>query len=244
MVDPLADKWSNYSIYCYAINNSIIFIDPDGRDLVYYDTKGKEINRVVNDKVQESYILQPPPEGTACVSFSFKKATISMMYSGKMSEDNNKKSEGTLSINATYEDGTVQTLDTYSVNSGPTLVGTIPDGDYQTEKDPNSNKVVANTSEKGMVRYGVGFKVKITDNTENCRDRLFIHPDGLEAPGTAGCIGLAETKERLLDFKSKMLSIEKDGTLIKLKVTITSNPNPSDCDSKGKKKSSSKPAGN
>lgn len=42
-----------------------------------------------------------------------------------------------------------------------------------------------------MVRENVGFKVKISDNSGYCRDRLRIHPDGQEALGTAGCIGLA-----------------------------------------------------
>jgi RHS repeat-associated protein len=32
-VDPLAEKWNNYSPYCYTINNPINYVDPNGKDV-------------------------------------------------------------------------------------------------------------------------------------------------------------------------------------------------------------------
>ena len=35
-VDPLADKYPNLSGYIYVANNPLIYVDPDGRDHIFY----------------------------------------------------------------------------------------------------------------------------------------------------------------------------------------------------------------
>jgi hypothetical protein len=144
-----------------------------------------------------------------------------------MNPDDNKMSQGAVQMNATDGNGNVTTLSTYSADSGPHGVGCIPNGNYTAS-------AIDATSQNGMVRNDVGFKVTLSDNTSKCRDDLRIHPDG-NKPGTKGCIGLTETKENLKDFQSKMGAFLKDGTKINVNVNINNNPNYSDCDANGHK---------
>jgi RHS repeat-associated protein len=56
VVDPLAEKYSNMAPYTFSANNPILFIDPSGMDIVYYDANGNETKRDSNNEVFETYV--------------------------------------------------------------------------------------------------------------------------------------------------------------------------------------------
>lgn len=55
-LDPMQAKYPELSPYTGIGNNPIIYIDPDGRDIVYFDKEGTETSRVVNPDVHETYV--------------------------------------------------------------------------------------------------------------------------------------------------------------------------------------------
>ncbi|EJF51999.1 RHS repeat-associated core domain protein, partial [Saprospira grandis DSM 2844] len=56
--DPLQSKYPGMSPYNGIGINPIIYVDPDGQDIVYFDMDGNEIGRTVTNKVHETYLIR------------------------------------------------------------------------------------------------------------------------------------------------------------------------------------------
>ena len=50
-VDPMAEKYRGWSPYCYAKNNALTLVDPDGRRVYYHDER---LRLVYNDMASKS----------------------------------------------------------------------------------------------------------------------------------------------------------------------------------------------
>lgn len=97
-VDPMAEKYSNFSSYCYTLNNPVKFIDPDGRDIRHFlinhllkkDNAGilqygissvsfyNSMNDIMRTKTGQSYLSQFMKNGQMAYGY---KATQNGKYS-------------------------------------------------------------------------------------------------------------------------------------------------------------------
>jgi hypothetical protein len=58
-IDPLRHKYAGWSSYNYVMGNPLSLIDPDGRepnDIVYFNSQGVEVSRIVSDKIFETHV--------------------------------------------------------------------------------------------------------------------------------------------------------------------------------------------
>lgn len=49
VLDPFADKYLGITPYSYCLNNPIVFVDPDGRDVILYDKKFQKVATITKE---------------------------------------------------------------------------------------------------------------------------------------------------------------------------------------------------
>ena len=227
-VDPLAEK--TMTPYAYTYNNPINLIDPTGmKSEDWVEDKNGNITwrKDVNEKNYQSVLKEGEiyrgkyyertknwdnrkHKGLVLeIYHTYKKMSysrlkeLSINISGIANKTGRKDkigrdayfAEGRMEIIATFGNNKSKVIHSSEINSGPWDYGPTPNGEYQASG-------IVNTRESGMVRDNVGFKILLNDHTELNRTGLRIHPDQNPSLGTAGCIGICENANKLIEFRN------------------------------------------
>lgn len=128
---------------------------------------------------------------------------------------------GNLTTYSNFDDNSRLQISSVPAISGPHNNGPIPNGIYEASD-------IVNTTQSGMVRDGIGFKIYLSNNTVLNRTALRIHPDQDPQPGTSGCIGLQCDASHLNNFRRIVRRYFANDTYpptYNVNVNIINNPN-------------------
>ncbi len=247
----MAEKYPNVSPYAYAVNNPIVVIDPDGRDIIILSMGGGELRRITTDgpdryiKVNQQafnrasrgftndnqdyntmlsvWSLRNQERNSNKTNLIAEQTGISMSVTGEIRENNNLIGDVEVSFQVDFDDQSTYTLDTYDGVAGGFGNGSPENGDYTV--DTYRNREAGNGDyNRGMNRDGVGFSFNLDPTFDTGRSLLRIHPDG-NNEGTLGCIGLSGNAQQLNSFRNRLNSYLDDYSSIPLNLNITNNPN-------------------
>lgn len=158
--------------------------------------------------------------GTNLIAFG--TGELKMEFTGAADANNPAQANGTLNVNAMFDDGSNVAIASYQAVGGPYGNGAPENGFYTANNLQDRSRT--GWYNPGMNRDGVGFSMNLNPQFSTWRTLERIHPDG-RVPGTQGCIGLQVDANQLQEFRSTMSKYLSTHANIHVNVNILGNPN-------------------
>lgn len=147
---------------------------------------------------------------------------IRLSITGNMREGNNLMGDINVSIQASFDDGSAISIESYEGTAGGFGNGAPENGSYSVNN--YQDRSPSGWFNPGMNRDGVGFSFNLNPNFDTNRSLLRIHPDG-NNPGTLGCVGLSGNAQTLIQFSNTLQTALQNQVSIPATINITNNPN-------------------
>ncbi|HEY4108073.1 SpvB/TcaC N-terminal domain-containing protein [Puia sp.] len=167
--------------------------------------------------------LSSGDKATGNHTISFGTGELNMDFTGHANANRSAQADGSLNVNAMFDDGSSVRIASYQAVGGPYGNGAPENGLYKANNVQDRGPASARPN-VGMTRDGVGFSMDLNPQFPTGRTLERIHPDG-NTPGTKGCIGLQVDAGRLTEFRNTMSSYLRTHRSIKVNVNIRGNPN-------------------